>query len=162
MHYEIRGVVEEDLHYLAGHLRGADMVELTATYGSSKTPVEALSSSTEHSEKVSVITGSSGDPMFLFGYSAFSPRCKLIWAVGTPEIAQRAYFVPFLKASRSVLQGWFEDNPHVEYFLNLAHADNHVHLKWLQWCHAELLPAMPYGPLAEEFHPFLIRRAEYV
>lgn len=162
MDYEIREVREEDLVFLSRNLRGADMLELVSTYGTSKSPLEALQLSASNSEKLSVITGTSGNPMFLFGYASYTGRSKLIWALGTPEIALRAYHVPFLKASRHVLSNWFQDNPQVEYFINLALAKNRVHLKWLQWCHAELLPALPYGPVSEEFHPFIIRRTSYV
>lgn len=162
MDYHIRTVGEGDLPYLAQNLRGADMRELVGTYGPSMDPVEALRLSVSRSRNPQIIIGASGNPMFLFGIADWTDRSKLIWAVGTPEIASRAYHIPFLKASREVLAGWFEANPETHYFINMAHAGNTVHLKWLRWCHAELLPAMPYGPLLEEFNPFIIRRTSYV
>lgn len=161
MHYLIREVADKDLEFLASNLRGADAVELAATYG---TPdfLGGLRRSVRASSVVKAIEGASGNAMFLFGYADWTPRSKLIWACGSPEITHPAYRTPFLRASREVIRDWFAGNPDTEYLINMAHSKNTVHLRWLEWCRAELLPEMPLGPLQQGFRPFIIRRAGYV
>ena len=161
--YEIRDVREADLVFLSTHLRGSDMVELVSAYGNTETPLGALQNSVRNSEYAKVITGASGDPMFLMGYcKTYSSRMKLIWAVATPEIASKEHTITFLRHSRYEIEKWFLSNPEVEYFFNLTHSQNTLHHSWLRWCKAELLPALPYGPIGQEFCPFLIRRKSYV
>jgi hypothetical protein len=160
--HKVRGLEEGDLQYLSQNLRGADMIELRATYGLSKTPHEALKVSAEHSRKLVVTEGASGNPMFIYGLADWTERSKLIWACGTPEIAASQYTMRVLKRSRRQIGEWFEEEPSTQFLINRAHSGNLLHLKWLRWCHAEILPSAPYGPLGQDFHQFIIRRSSYV
>lgn len=162
MIHQIRGVEEGDVPFLSRNLRGSDMIEFVATYGNRLTPSEALQNSIDHSETVRIVADAEDNPMFIYGLAGWTDRSKLIWAMGTPKIASPTIRTAFLRGSRRLLGEWFRDNPGTDYFFNRAHARNRVHLDWLRWCHAELLPAMPYGPLLEEFTPFIIRRTSYV
>jgi hypothetical protein len=160
--YVLRGVEEGDLLYLSQNLRGADMTELVSTYGPRVNPVEALEMSVSNSDQVVVTVGASGNPMFIHGIATWTNRSRLIWACGTPEIASREYATRFIRKSRAQIAQWFAENPEVQYLTNRAHASNRLHLKWLQWCQAEILPALPYGPLGQDFNQFIIRRDSYV
>ena len=158
--YAIRDLRDGDLDYLSRNLRGADVIEYYGTYGDVRA-LHGLQSSTATSQEVRITVGASGKPMFLCGYARFSARVGLIWAVGTAELDQRPYHRPFLRLSKETIGRWFKQTDY-EYFCNFVHTRNTVHIKWLQWLHAELLPAMPYGPVRHEFHPFIIRRNSYV
>lgn len=160
--HTVRGLGEGDLLHLARNLRGADMVELVATYGPGVSPVEALSLSVDNSEKLRVIADAEDKPMFIYGLARWTDRSRLIWACGTPKIAHPQYTFRFLRGCRRQLGDWFAEDPTAEYFINRAHHRNRLHLKWLQWCHAEILPALPYGPMNEDFNQFIIRRTSYL
>lgn len=146
---------EGDLPYLAEHLRGADVRELIAVYGHARV-LEGLQSSVRSSEEALVGVGTLGDPVIVWGIARTSPTCALIWAVATPAITD--YRTAFLRECRSVIRGWFNKFPEVQYLINFAHGDNKLHHRWLGWCGAEVLPEVPHGRLGEPFRPFVIRR----
>jgi hypothetical protein len=83
----------------------------------------------------------------------------MIWACGTPEILKHKR--AFVSNSRRTIERWFRERPGVDFFMNFSHASNSAHHRWLEWCGAEMLPALPMGPLGELFMPFTIRRTKY-
>jgi hypothetical protein len=66
MHYEIRGVRESDLPYLAENLRAADVRELIATYGH-KRFLGGLQNSVKNSDEALVGCPSGEPPALLWG-----------------------------------------------------------------------------------------------
>lgn len=160
MQYELRGVREGDLPYLARNLRAADVRELLATYGHTRF-LGGLQRSVNASDEAGVIDcGHGGNPGLLIGIRQKTPNSAIIWACGTAEVRQHRK--AFLTFGPSILKRWFEERPATEYFMNFTHASNTEHHKWLQWCGAELLPPLPMGPLGDLFRPFTIRRSKYV
>lgn len=159
MTYEIRGVREGDLPYLAENLRASDARELIATYGTPRF-LYGLQRSTDLSAETLVGVPTGDHPVLLFGIMDFSPRAALIWACGTPGLSRHP--TAFLRGSKATIRRWFEERPSVEYLMNFTHAQNLQHHRWLEWCGADLLPALPMGPLGEDFRPFTIRRTKYV
>lgn len=155
MKYEIRGVREEDLPYLSQNLRSADVKELYATYGHFRIR-KTLKRAVEISEEALVGVPLGGDPVVLMGIRRITDQTGVVWACGTPEIAK--YRIPFIRNSRPVLQKWFEERPGLRYLMNFTHGSNTLHHRWLKWCGAEMLPAVPWGALGDSFHPFSIRR----
>jgi hypothetical protein len=159
MNYEIRGVREGDLPYLAENLRAADVRELYATYGHTRF-LSGLERTTQMSEEVLVgAPTDTGKPAIVWGIRKWTPRSAFIWAVGTPAILK--YQKPLAKTTKATMKRWFEERPDVSFFMNFTHAKNTAHHRWLEWCGAELLPALPMGPLGEDFLPFTIRRTKY-
>lgn len=158
MHYEIRGVRESDLPYLAENLRAADVRELMATYGHTRF-LYGLQRSCHLSEEALVGCPSGEPPALLWGIRQFTPRAAMIWACGTPEILKHKR--AFVSNSRRTIERWFRERPDVDFFMNFSHASNSAHHRWLEWCGAEMLPALPMGPLGEDFLPFTIRRTKY-
>lgn len=158
MNYEIRGVREGDLPYLAENLRAADVRELLATYGHSRF-LFGLQRSSDLSEETLVGAPSGHPPVMIWGIRQFTSRAALIWAVGTPEYIKHKRAVSV--TARKTMKRWFEERPGVDFFMNFSHASNTAHHRWLEWCGAEMLPALPMGPLGENFMPFTIRRTKY-
>jgi hypothetical protein len=158
MNYEIRGVREGDLPYLAENLRAADVRELMATYGHTRF-LSGLERSVHLSEEALVGAPFGSRPALLWGIRQFTPRAALIWACGTPEILKHKRAV--VENSRKIIARWFVERPGVDFFMNFSHASNAAHHRWLEWCGAEMLPALPMGPLGELFMPFTIRRTKY-
>ncbi len=95
----------------------------------------------------------------LWGVRQITEKSAVIWACGTPAIFK--FPKALVENSRTTLKRWFVERPSVEYLMNFTHASNIAHHRWLKWCGAELLPALPMGPLGEQFHPFTIRRTKY-
>ena len=154
----IREARPDDLPYLAANLRDADQIEILATTGRPDY-LEELKVSAEGSDEVLVgLPGPQKAPFVIFGYHVWR-KTAFIWAVATPAIQQNR--VRFLRAGKPVLKRWFEENPSVDYFMNFTHARNTLHHRWLEWCGADMLPAVPMGPLGELFHPFTIKREKY-
>ncbi|ESZ07266.1 hypothetical protein X736_13365 [Mesorhizobium sp. L2C089B000] len=158
MNYEIRGVREGDLPYLAENLRAADVRELMATYGHTRF-LSGLQRSVHLSEEAQVGCPSGEPPAMLWGIRQFTPRAALIWACGTPAIFKLPKALT--ETTRSTFKRWFEERPSVEYLMNFTHESNTAHHRWLRLCGAELLPPLPMGPLGENFVPFTIRRTKY-
>lgn len=159
MNYEIRGVREGDLPYLAENLRAADVRELTATYGHTRF-LYGLQRSCDLSEEALVgLPSGSPHPTMLWGIRQFTDRAAIIWACGTPEIFK--FPKALVENSRTTIKRWFVERPSVEYLMNFTHESNTSHHRWLEWCGADLLPPLPMGPLGENFLPFTIRRTEY-
>lgn len=159
MTYEIRGVREGDLPYLSQNLRAADVREIYATHGNLRL-LEALEASTSSSTEVLIGAGDTGKPVVIWGIHEFSRESAFVWACATPDIVK--YRIPFLKNCRVVIHGWFDRFPGVHNLINFSHAENTLHHRWLEWCGAQLLPEVPWGPLGEPFRPFNIRRTACV
>lgn len=157
MNYEIRGVRDGDLPYLAANLRAADARELVATYGNAAF-LRALTQSAYHSHEVAVCEGD-GVPMVLWGLHHLNPTSALIWCCATPLVNK--FRVPFVRESRAIIGRWFKETD-TQILFNFSHASNALHHRWLRSCGATVLPAVPCGPLGEPFSPFVIRRNAYV
>ena len=158
MNYELREPTDADIAYLSWNLRASDVKEVYATCGHLDI-LRALEISTRNSPEVTVGIGD-GKARIIFGIKPYGANSALIWALATPEI--KNYRTAFLRLSRQIIKGWFEDYPEVHTMFNFTHADNHTHQRWLKWCSAELLPVTPWGALGELFHPFVIHRGNYV
>lgn len=155
MNYTLREVRESDLPYLASNLRTADIREFYGSYGHLDVSV-GIRASCLNSDQAIIGADTEDKPIVAFGVRQVSPKCALIWAFGTPAVQR--YRIAFIRTSRRVIQGWFEDLPEVDYFFNFTHSENTLHHKWLEWCGAQLLPAVPWGTTGENFRPFVIRR----
>lgn len=158
MNYEIRGVRDGDLPYLAANLRAADTRELVATYGNVEF-LQALTQSAQHSHEVAVCEGD-GVPMVLWGLHHLNPTSALIWCCATPLVTK--FGLPFVRESRAIIGRWFRETETLQNLFNFSHSENTVHHRWLRSCGATVLPAAPMGPLGEPFSPFVIRRNAYV
>jgi len=158
MDYDIRAAQESDLQMLAETLRPEDAHELLAATGS-EDHLDNIRRSIEASSEVLVGVGHGEPPGCIFGIVEVTEKTALIWAVATPGINK--YRVPFMRESLYTLWRWFKERPQLEHMVNFVHADNQEHHKWLRWAGAELHPAVPYGVLGEQFHPFRIHRSRY-
>ncbi|KQR67867.1 hypothetical protein ASG03_10125 [Rhizobium sp. Leaf341] len=154
MNYEIRGVREGDLPYLAAHLRAADARELVATYGNAGF-LDALNQSAVNSHEVAVCEGD-GVPMVLWGLHRLNPTSGLIWCCATPLVTK--FRLAFVRESRAIIQRWFDETPSLQTLFNYSHTANTLHHRWLRSCGATVLPEVPMGPFGEPFSPFVIRR----
>lgn len=155
--YAIRDVRESDLPFLAERLRAADIIELSNATGSVDTQMSLRKSWVGSSYCRVGCWG--GDPFLIWGMSPRFGSAALVWAVATPEVTRHNR--RFLRQSREAIADLFVAAPEVQYLINFTHADNHVHHRWLSWCGAKLLPAVPFGPLGGRFRPFSIQREFY-
>jgi hypothetical protein len=158
MDYGIRGVRETDIPFLVNNLRSADIKELIATFGDND-HLGNLRFSVLKSSYSRVGVNDRDEPVVIWGMSPFK-KTGIIWASATPEIER--YRVPFLKGCRPVIREMFEFQPHTEHLINFTHGNNTLHHRWLKWCHAEVLPEVPFGAKGEPFRPFVIRRGSYI
>ena len=159
MNYKLREPTNEDIAFLSWNLRAEDMKELYATYGHFDA-LRALTSSVDNSEETHVAIGEDGKPFFIFGMKPHGEKSALIWALATPEITN--YKIAFFRQAKVLIRGWFEDYGHVDTMYNFSHSDNVMHHLWLRWCHARILPSLPWGTQKELFTPFVIERKSYV
>ena len=155
--YKIREATQGDLVYLASNLRAADMRELYAMHGHLRAK-ELLELSRDHSDTTLVGCDTNNTPVVIFGITKTTERAALIWAVATPEVTN--YKLEFLRASRRILRGWFDDNPSLEFMYNFTHSENTVHHAWLTWVGATLMPPVPFGITGQKFNPFIIQRKD--
>lgn len=158
MTYKIRPVRRSDIPHLVKNLRSADLKELMAGFGNAK-HLSNLRTCVKRSAHTMVGTNARNEPVVIWGMTPYK-RCGIIWAFATVEIEDHK--TSFLKASRPVIREMFEKGAHIERLLNFTHGDNALHHRWLQWCHAEVLPPVPYGAKGEPFRPFVIPRDAYV
>ena len=136
----------EDARDLAPFLRHEDAAEIDAATGQS--PLEAL----------------------LMGLGA-SPGARSVHEVGRPIamfglVPGRSYDVPWLLGSDRILAHWREFARRSREELdrlrqgrplrNYVDARNTVHVRWLRWLGAEILPAAPWGLRQLPFHLFTL------
>lgn len=97
--------------------------------------------------------------------------CSAIHEVGRPIalfglVPGRSYDVPWLLGSDRILAHWreFARRSRTELdrlrrgrpLSNHVDARNIVHVRWLRWLGAQILPAEPYGLRRLPFYPFIL------
>lgn len=155
--HTIRGVTDSDLVYMSEHLRLDDVREIFLSRGNKD--ILGQLRITVHASEEAFVGEVAGKPVLLFGYLKISEISSVIWAVGTPEI--KKYNRIFLRECRKSLKDWFVKNPSTECFWNFTYLENTLHHRWLEWCGADLLPALPLGVNGAMFLPFTIKRSAY-
>lgn len=142
----IRPATQDDLEYVAHHMREADRMEVAARSG--RTPIESLRMGYERSTPHAYAGVDPNDlPMCIFGVvSDPNNLAGAVWLLGTDEIVKQRY--RFLRESRGFLSELLERWPLLH---NLCDQRNRVHIRWLQWMGFEFHSVVHVG---EENLPF--------
>lgn len=158
MDYEIREVREGDLSYLGNNLRDDDKKELFAVSGHDNY-AKMLELSVAASDEV-LVGSRIGQPAgVIWGIVEYSDKSAMVWALATDHILD--FRVPFLKTSLQTIARWFKERPETTHLFNFVHVDNEMHIRWLKWLGADIMPAVEFGAERQMFHPFTIKREKY-
>jgi len=97
-----------------------------------------------------VIFNSQGENVALAGVDDVGSGHGLIWMVATPSLLNHQ--IEFLKHSKA----WIEEVTRPYSLVgNLVHAENKVHLRWLQWCGFTFLRKVEAGKPPATFIEFV-------
>ena len=122
----IRTSTEDDIKYVAKHLRKADKQELKALVGID--PYVALYMSAINS--VEPMTWEfDGKPVMMWGACPLDETTGKAWAVGTDDIFKKDAKATFKRGCRKQLDK-LHDN--FELLVNVIDARNELHLQWLK------------------------------
>ena len=148
----VRPTTWEDCLYLADRLRPADKAELGALLID---PVLALVATKSLSITSLTMVDEDGTPAGVLNVGRRADDEWDGWArigmFGTPLIEQRR--MTFLRHSRQTLKYLFESTG-FEVFYNYVHANNDLHISWLQWLGFSFLRPVILGPFEEQFYEF--------
>ena len=124
----VRPSTNEDVQYLAHHLRKDDLNEITASTG--RTPVMALGYGLVNSERCMTVEYR-GKPAAMFGVvpsQTHNPRLGAVWMVGTDEIPM--FTTTFLRQSKAWLD---EVSRGYDVVGNFVDERNVSHVRWIKW-----------------------------
>lgn len=140
----IRYATPEDVHFVAGHLRTSDVIEIRLSQPDS--PEEAVLISFKHSTwtKCALVDGV---PTVLYGVSPTEmPNCGTPWMLATDDI---------LKIKKEFLAGCMAEIDemlmHYRFLANQVHKENIVSIGWLKKLGFTVDPT-PTGPFNEFFN----------
>lgn len=149
----VRPAVISDVHKVAAALRQADRNEIQA--GMAVPPLRALGLGYAESRPCLTIAEAEDDnPIAMFGVvpskECETPRCGLIWLLGTDGINRHK--TQFLRESAARLADVCKGYDVVG---NVIDARNGLHIIWLRWLGFKLLKRhQHYGPEGREFIEF--------
>jgi len=140
---------DDDILWVADHMRDADLVEIEAAIGID--PYDALKYSVSvSSEAWSAYAG--GEPIALFGVGTQSmlSRTGAPWLLGTDKLLDQR--LSLVRLGKLFVATW---RTHYEVMLNFVHAKNVSSIQWLETIGFCVHDPVPWGVRGEMFHPFL-------
>lgn len=145
MLWSVRKATAEDIAYLAPRLRQQDEQECNAATGMST--YDALMYGLGGA---SVVLGSDGKPIAIYGVERLTGVTGAVWMAATPTLTQPPYITEFVKQSRVMCDRLNEEYP---LLCNVVDERNALHIRWLEWCGFIFINRHPnFGP---EKRPFL-------
>lgn len=123
--YKARPALERDIEDIAASMRPADMREVEAISG--QTPREAL----EHSFELSSLCRTlcyRDTPLIMYGTCEVSEFSGVVWGLGSTALDD--HVMGFLRVSKAEVETL---QAHYEQIFNFVHADNELHLKWVEY-----------------------------
>lgn len=145
-----REPTDDDIAYLARHMRARDVEEIQAASGCN--PLTSV----RRSVATSVWARSfflNGQLMCIAGLALFEGGTLAApWALSTHmlDLHPKA----FVKHSREIVRDLLAIHPHL---MNFVDARNTKSIRWLRGVGFTILPAIPYGASGLPFHPFAMR-----
>lgn len=147
-----RKPTDEDIQYVADHMRQADVVEVRSSHNWS--PKTALIKSVTRSSHISCAVVDD-EPIAIFGVA-----CWLLltgtaspWLLGTDEL--RHHRKVFITETRKGVQEMINLYP---YLVNWVHCDNLASIIWLRSMGFTICDPEPYGTRGDLFCKFYMRR----
>lgn len=124
---KIRRATLDDVNSLAPRLREEDKTELKAV--GHKDPIEALLYGLNCKDPTYVAEDEEGLPQIIFGTAPSpDPAVGYVWMVATEAL--KDHWIQVLRETRP----WIDRiRGHYSLLANIVHADNKVHIRWLQW-----------------------------
>jgi ribosomal protein S18 acetylase RimI-like enzyme len=150
---EIRIVpaTQDDVDYIANHLRLRDLEELRASHGNDVDAVQLLRLSVSLSEEAMVAVTAHGEPVAVFGVVPLS----ILTGDGRPWMLATDMACRFRRelviGGRHWTSVWGE---RYEALSNWVDARNTPAIRWLERIGYRIHDAVPYGPNGLPFHPF--------
>lgn len=147
----LRLPLDNDLRYLADHLREADRLELAATHGDELDILACLQAAVRASEDVFVAVTAAGEPFAVFGLAPVSLLGGIgcPWMLGTDTAAHHAIGV--ITLARQHVARWSQ---RYSLLFNYVDARNKRSIGWLKRIGFTVQTAQPYGLHGEPFHRF--------
>lgn len=141
---------EEDLEYVAEHMRQADKDEAKAS--GFDCPRKALVESFRNSRPECYSVMHQALPVAMFGVvpDPYDPKIGSIWLLGTDHVTND-YPISFLRQCRRFLPILMSGYEMVH---NVVDRRNTVHIKWLRWMGFSILREITYGPESRPFYEF--------
>ena len=147
---QVKTSIIQDCFSLAPRLREADLKELNAL--SARPPVESLMSGFLYSTPCYTGVDDKGLVLGMGGCAPLDKEANTasIWFLGAEELFHHK--TSFLRLSRKCLE--LSSAPY-DLVCNVVHADNDVHIRWLQWLGFSFLREVPdFGRNNELFYEF--------
>jgi len=140
----ICAATQDDVYYIADHMRQADIMELRLSQGHEPSEVVRNHYSDSLWIKCALVDGV---PTVLYGVAPSKrPDCGIPWLLATDDILKiKKEFIDGSKAEVDLMMGNFRA------LFNQVHRDNHVSIRWLQRLGFHVDPT-PTGPLQEFFN----------
>lgn len=132
----------DDVGAIAASMRPADRREIMLLSG--QEPKEALTECFEQSEIVRTLAHKN-TPLIMYG----TTRQGIVWGLGSEAIDNHT--MGFLRVSREEVELLQGDHGQI---YNLVHADNELHLKWVEFVGFEIFDAVVH-PSGELVHPII-------
>jgi hypothetical protein len=152
--YSFLSPTEDDVEYIASHLRKGDQGELYATTGHRRY-LDSLRLSVASSDDAVVAISAHGEPLALFGVGMLSllynTGCP--WMLCTPRAMRHRR--AFIWQARQYTEAMLE---HYDALVNHVDQRNTVSVAWLQRIGFRMEEPKPYGALGLPFHEFRIER----
>ena len=150
--FSYRTPVQEELIYLADHLRPEDVRELVCMTGPD-IRAEVLRCGSNSDKCYACYY--KGVIIAAFGVIPYNPiaRWGIIWMLATPEAGKHKLYTG--KWTRRGVRAFLED---WEYLFNYVDAGNDETIKWLKWLGAKVHEPKPYGLYGNMYHLFEFRR----
>lgn len=155
MNWQVRRATVEDIKDISQRLRTHDVKEIFASTG--MTPEEALMFSQEV-DSVGVWVGTKdGIVEIIFGLvRSDDPDLGVPWMVCTDALA--ASPMTFMRLCRKWVEGFSRQFKRIA---NFVHAENELHIKWLNWCGFEFVKLHEeHGFTKEPFWEFEMIQSE--
>lgn len=149
----VRPSVQEDVSYLAEHLRQSDINEIWAS--NHIKPQDALEQGIDGS--IYCRTAENGNPICIWGIAPvyIVGDSATVWMLATDDLEK--YKVKFIRESRKYINEMLEFYPML---FNYVDARNLKSIAWLKMCGATMLDAQPYGVEGLPFHYFFFERSK--
>jgi hypothetical protein len=146
----IRPTVDDDIRFVADHMRIEDVEEVLAQ---GSTPFDGLVRSRDNSTLCHTLIEPDGTPCALLGICpGYYAKSGLIWLLGTQGIERNP--ITFLRHSKSALTELFEAGPY-DFLYNYTYAKNQLHHKWLKWLGFKFLRTVEIPPFNKSFIEFV-------
>ena len=150
--FEFKRPTDDDLRYIAKHMRKDDVIEIMAS--GSKGPYQSLVRGVKES-KTTVVASYQGVPMVIYGMSKVNPTTGTasIWMLGTDHVT--AYPRQIMVYTRRVLREMLKE---ARMLTNYTHARHITSVNWSKALGCKLEEPVKRGPYKELFHRFTLER----